>query len=192
MVTFIDGEFDKKSLKLFKIEKNAQDILALKEVLFRHFSKLKQENFPDLLVLDGGKSQLNAALEILNKLNIASIDMISLVKEDAKHTKGLTEEKIFLPYVKDPMSVDKRSPMLFLLQKIRDKAHEKAINFHKKRRDKSIIKTSISSIEGIGEKKTKMLLKKFKSIKNLKNAKKEELEKIQGLTKKDIDKILGF
>ena len=162
----------------------------MKEVLFRHFSKLKEDEFPDLLVLDGGKAQLNAAMSVLKKLNIASIDIISLTKEKALHTKGLTKEKVFVPHNKNPIFLDPKSPMLFLLQKIRDEAHRVAITFHKKRRTTTTIKTSLIDIPGIGEKKTKILLKTFKSIKNLKKAKKEDLEKIKILTSADIKKIL--
>ena len=191
MTTFIDGIKNRSKTKLFKIKTEKKgDIAAFEEILFRHFSKLK--TFPDLLILDGGKQQLNIALKVLDKLKIASIDVIALTKEKAKHTKALTKERVFIPHIKDPIIINPQSPTLFLLQQIRDEAHRIAISFHKKSRAKKTITTSLFKIPGIGPKKTKTLLKTFKSIKNLKKAKRADLEKLGILNFKDIDKILSF
>ncbi|NGX52376.1 MAG: UvrABC system protein C [Candidatus Anoxychlamydiales bacterium] len=189
MVTFIDGEKEKSKLKLFKIRTSKKgDIAAFEEILYRHFSKIK--NFPDLLVLDGGKAHLNIAIKILDKLNIANVDVISISKESAKHTKALTKEKVFIPHLKEPVFIKPTSPTLFLLQKIRDEAHRAAIGFHKKVRAKKTITTKLVKIPGIGHKKTLMLLKTFKSIANLKKAKRKDIEKLKILNSKDIEKIL--
>ncbi|NGX28822.1 MAG: UvrABC system protein C [Candidatus Anoxychlamydiales bacterium] len=191
MTTFIDGIKDRSKTKLFKIKTEKKgDIAAFDEILYRHFSKLK--TFPDLLILDGGKQQLNIALKVLDKLKIASIDVIALTKEKAKHTKSLTKERVFIPHSKDPIIINPQSPTLFLLQQIRDEAHRIAISFHKKSRAKKTITTSLFKIPGIGPKKTKTLLKAFKSVKNLKKAKREDLEKLGILNSKDIDKIISF
>ncbi|MFA6501596.1 MAG: helix-hairpin-helix domain-containing protein, partial [Parachlamydiales bacterium] len=112
--------------------------------------------------------------------------------EMAKHTKSLTHEKVFVPYKKDPIVIDSASPILFILQKIRDEAHRIAISFHKKTRSKKIISTKLVQIPKIGPKKTKELLKVFKSIENLKNAKEEDLEKLKILSSSDIKNILEF
>ncbi|MBN2479696.1 MAG: excinuclease ABC subunit UvrC [Parachlamydiales bacterium] len=192
-IGFTFGEKDTKRTKLFKINPEILgDVPAMKDVLYRHFSKLPEKDFPDLLILDGAKAQLNAAIEVFNKLNIASVDIISLTKEKALHTKGLTKEKVFIPHKKDPIIIDPKSPMLFMLQKIRDEAHRVAISFHKKRREKSTIKTSLIDIPGIGPKKTKELLKHFKSLKNLQNAKKEDFDELKTISKSDIEKIFDF
>jgi len=190
MVTFIDGKKDKSKTKLFKIKtQKPGDVPALKEVLLRHFSKIK--TLPSLLVVDGAKAQLNAALEILHQVNIASVDILAISKELAKHTKTLTNEKIYLPYQK-PILLNLTSPILFLIQQIRDEAHRTAISFHKKRRQKSLIKTDILNIPKIGPKKAKALLTYFKSLKNLQKATREDLQKIKCLNSKDIDNILDF
>lgn len=191
MVTFIDGQQDRSKLKLFKIkESHLGDIPSLKEVLVRHFSKIK--TLPDLLLLDGAKAQLNAAIEVLKELNIASVDLLSISKEKAKHTKSLTKETIFIASLKNPIELDPKDPILFLIQKIRDATHLAAISFHKKTRAKKIISTDIIKIPKIGPKKTKALLKEFKSIKNLKKATKEDLEKLDILNKTDIENLLSF
>ena len=191
MVTFIDGKKDRSKIKLFKIKTEKKgDIAAFEEVLYRHFSKLRI--YPDLLVLDGGKAHLNIALKVLNKLNIASIDTLAISKEKAKHTKALTKEKVFIPHIKEPIFINPYSPTLFLLQEIRDEAHRVAITFHKKSRAKKTITTKLFNIQGIGEKKTKALLKTFKSVENLKQAKRKDLEKLKILNSTDLEKILKF
>jgi len=191
MVSFIDGEKDKSKMKLFKIKTTKKgDIAAFEEVLYRHFSKVRF--LPDLLILDGGKAHLNIALKILDKLNIANVDVISISKEKAKHTKALTKEKVFIPHLKEPIFINPISPTLFLLQEIRDEAHRVAISFHKKTRSKKTITTKLIKIFGIGNKKTVALLKEFKSIENLKKATKKDLEKLKILSSKDIEQILIF
>lgn len=191
MITFIDGEKDKSQTKLFKIKTSQMgDVPAMKEVIYRHFSKI--DILPDLLMVDGARAQLNAAIDVFDELKIASVDIIAITKENAKHTKGLTGERILVPYKKEPYILDIKSPILFLLQKIRDEAHRVAITFHKKRREKSTITTKLSEIPGIGPKKTKELLKEFKSIQNLKNASLEDLKKLKILNSKDIEILKDF
>ncbi len=193
LVSFINGEKEKKLSRLFKIKTKADDYSALKEVLHRHFSKAKEKNeFPDLLIVDGGKGQLQIALEILKELSIASIDVIALTKEDALHTKGLTQEKIILPLRKDPILLDPKSPLLFLLQKIRDEAHRQAIQYHRKKRQKRIISSSLDDIPGIGPTKKRNLLKAFGSVKAIQNATPDELKKVPGIQAKDIETITAF
>jgi excinuclease ABC subunit C len=192
LVVFTGGQLDRSKKRLFKIkdEKNIGDCPALKEVLHRYFSK--ENLICDLLVLDGAKAQLNAALLVLKELNIITTDIISISKEKALHTKGLTREKIHLKNKKDPILLDAHSPLLFFVQKIRDEAHRAAISFHKKIRGKRIISSSLTNIPGIGKVKMQLLLKEFKSVANLKKANKKDLEKIAKLTKNDILNILKF
>jgi excinuclease ABC subunit C len=191
MITYIEGEKDKKQSKLFKIKsKDLGDVPNMKECLYRHFSKLNEKDFPNLLVLDGGKAQLNCAIEVLDQLNVITVDIISISKEDAKHTKSLTKEKVFIKDEKEPIELDFKSPLLFLLQKIRDDAHISAISFHKKRRSKSIFRSSLDDIKGIGKVKKQKLLKHFKSVENIKKAKLEDLKNLDFLNKKDISNLL--
>ena len=165
----------------------------MKQVIRRHFSQAKEKNdFCDLLILDGGKGHLNLALEIFRELDIASVDVVALSKEEARHDKGLTQEKIFLPRQKDPLLFPLRSPLLFLLQKIRDEAHRTAIGFHRKQRSKRTLSSGLDTLAGIGPIKKKRLLKHFGSVKAIQNATQEELLKVEGLTKKDLQTLLEW
>lgn len=195
LCSFIDGEQDKTRIKLFSIKKknSSEDYASMREALYRHFKREKENGaFCDLLIVDGGKGQLNLALEIFEQLGIASIDLIGLAKESSRHDKGLTKEKIFLPYHKDPILIDARSPMLFLLQKIRDEAHRLAVAYHRKKRAKLTIRSELEDLEGIGPIKRRRLLNHFGSVRALKKTTKQELESVKGLTKRDIEKLLQF
>jgi len=193
LVSFVNGERDNSRTRLFKIKgsRAADDYTAMKEILHRHFSKEKEKgDFCDLLIVDGGKGQLNLALEVFAELGIASVDAIGVAKEEARHDKGLTQEKVFIPHRKDPILIDPRSPLLFLLQKIRDEAHRTAIAYHRKRRSKRVIASALDEIPGIGPTKKKRLLQRFGSMKAIQAASREELESVKGLTKRDIDSLL--
>jgi len=193
MVAFTNGKKDKSKNRLFNIKsaKSSDDYGAMKEVLFRHYKKQKENhNLPNLIIIDGGKGHLNLALEVLDKLNLANIDLISLAKHSSRHDKGLTEEKVFVPHLKDPIIIDPTSPLLFLLQNIRDEAHRVAISFQRKKR--KITTSELDQLQGIGPVKKKALLKHFKSVKNLKNASIEEIKKVKELNEKDIATLLEF
>ena len=195
LVSFELGEKDSSRYRLFKIKEKerSDDYTAMREVIHRHFSKAKEKNeFPDLFILDGGKGQLNLALDIFSELKIASVDLIAVGKEEARHDKGLTQEKIFLPHLKDPLLFDPRSPLLFLLQKIRDEAHRTAIEFHRKRRSKRTLSSGLDTLPGIGPIKKKRLLQRFGSVKAIKNASRKELFEVEGLTLPDIERLLDW
>jgi excinuclease ABC subunit C len=192
LACFVHGEKDKSRTRLFKIKAKgfADDYTAMKEVLLRHFTKAKERNdFCDLLIVDGGKGQLGIAMDVFRELGIASIDVIALTKEDARHDKGLTAEKIYLPHKETPILIDPKSQVLFFLQKIRDEAHRQAINYHRKQRSKRTFSSALDEIPGIGPTKKKKLLQHFGSVKAIQNASKEELEKVEGLSKKDLENI---
>lgn len=191
LVSFTHGEIDKSRLRLFKIREKADDYNAMKEVLRRHLLREKEKgDFCDLLIVDGGKGQLGVALEVFEELGIVSIDLIALTKEDARHDKGLTKEKIYVQNRKDPILIDPKSPMLFFLQKVRDAAHKRAIEYHRKRRAQRTISSELDDIPGIGPIKKKRLLKTFGSVKAIKAASQEALEKVEGLSKKNIEKLM--
>lgn len=192
LACFVHGEKDTSRTRLFKIKtQEGGELAAMKEALQRHFSKEKEKNdFCDLLIVDGGKSHLHMALDVFQELGIASVDVIGVAKDTARHDKGLTQEKIHVPHHKDPILIDPRSPLLFLLQKVRDEAHRLALAYHKKKRSKRMLKSSLDEIPGIGPVKKQRLLKKFGSVKSMQAAKPEELMKVPGITKSDIKKIL--
>ena len=192
MVAFTEGEKDSSRYRKYKIKSVTigDDYGAMREVLYRRYRRGKEENdLPDLLVVDGGKGQLNIALKVLAELDIITINVIGLAKEEGRHDKGMTSEQVFLPNIKDPILLKKNSPILFLLQRIRDEAHRTAITFHRKRRNKTTLQSSLEEIPGIGPIKRKKLLRHFGSIKRIKNAPLEDLTTLKGLSVRDIEAI---
>lgn len=189
MVRFKDGEKEPSRYRKYILRetKAADDYAALYEVLTRRYRKAKEEeDLPDLLLIDGGKGQLSVAKKVLSDLNIISIDLVSISKEEGRHDKGIANEKIYHPEQKNPILLNAHSPILFLLQQIRDEAHRFVLTFHRKKRSKRIISSSLSSIPGIGPIKQKRLLQTFGSVKQIKEASDEQLLQVKGITRKDI------
>jgi len=185
LVAFTDGIKDSSRYRKYKVKSTEvpDDYGAMMEVLTRRYKRAKEENnLPDLLIVDGGKGQLNVALKVMSDLNVISVDVISLAKEQGRHDKGMTAEQVFLPNVKDPILLKKTSPVLFLLQQIRDEAHRFAITFHRKRRSKKMLQSALDEIPGIGPAKKKALLRYFGSVKKIKLASIEELEQVVGIS----------
>ena len=195
MIAYSDGAYDKKRTRYFKIQgiDKSDDFGALHQTLTRHLSKRKdQDDLPDLILIDGGKGQLSVGIKVLKELDIACTDIASITKEAAKHTKGLTAEKMFIPGKKGPISLDPHSPLLFLLQQIRDTTHERAIDFHRKRRSKRILRSALDEIAGIGPVKKKRLLRAFGSLKQILLAKDQQLLQVEGICKKDVQALRDF
>lgn len=194
MVTFVNGKKEPKLYRDFKIKSIAQDDYhAMYEVLQRRYSKPVEEiPLPDLIIVDGGKGQLGIAKKVLEELSIASCDVIALTKEEGRHDKGLSKEKVYTPTAQGPIIFSERSPVLFLLQQIRDEAHRRAISLQRKGRSKNLISSELSSLKGIGPKKKAALIKKFGSVKGIKKASKEDLEALTILNQKDIATLLEF
>jgi excinuclease ABC subunit C len=190
-VTFIDGVPSKKYYRHYHLRNTdaADDYGAMREVLSRRFSKNEQE-LPDLLIIDGGKGHLNAARKILEELNVVSCDLIGVAKEEGRHDRGMTSEQIFLPGVKDPIHLPPHSPILFLLQRIRDEAHRFAITFQKQQRSKRSLSSQLNDIPGIGPVKQKRLLRYFGSLKRIREATLEELISVKGITAKDAQVLI--
>ncbi|MDD5635014.1 MAG: excinuclease ABC subunit UvrC [Atribacterota bacterium] len=183
LVVFTEGVPDKKRYRHYKIKevKGINDFAMMREVLYRRFrdSKAKKDALPDLVLLDGGKGQLNIGIQILQELGI-KLDIASLAKR---------EEEIFRPGEKDSILLPENSESLFLMQRIRDEAHRFAIGYHKRLRSKQIKNSVIDFIPGIGDKRKRQLLSKFKSIDDIRNAKQEELKEIPGIGDKTARKI---
>jgi len=155
----------------------ADDYAMIQEILRRRFKRaLTGEStwaVPDLVVIDGGKGQLNAALEVRRELGLDSIPIVSLAKEN---------EEVFVPGQPRPVKIAKDSPALHILQRARDEAHRFAISYHKKLRHKEAIRSVLDDIPGIGPRRKKALLKKFGSVKAVKEASVEELRRTEGIT----------
>lgn len=192
MVAFTDGFKDSNRYRKYKIKSVAigDDYAALQEVLERRYKRAKEENdLPDLIIIDGGKGHLNIALNVLHQLDVVTVDVIGVAKEKARHDKGMTNEQVFLPNVKDPIHFPKNSQVLFLLQQIRDEAHRTAIGFFRKLHSKKTVKSAVEDISGIGPVKRKRLLKHFGSLKKIFEASEDELKQVPGVTTANIAAI---
>ncbi len=189
MVTFTDGSLDKKKMRLFHIKgiHKPDDYAALHQVLTRRLSRAKEEDtLPDLIIVDGGKGQLNIGIEVLRELDIANVDLICVTKEEGRHDRGITLERVFIPGCPDPISLPYHSPLLLFLQKVRDTAHDQAIRFHRKTRSKQTIKSVLDTLPGIGPIKKRRLLQTFGSLQKILEASDEELLQVRGITQKDL------
>ena len=195
LVAFTDGLKDSKRYRKYKIRTvdTSDDYAAMREAMERRYKRAKEENdLPDLLIVDGGKGHLNAALKVMSDLNIISVDIISLAKEEGRHDKGMTAEQVFLPNHKDPLLLKRTSPILFLLQQIRDEAHRTALTYHRKLRSKKNLRSSIDDIPGIGPVKRKGILTHFGSVKKLLEATSDDLLKIPSLNQRDRQALIEF
>jgi excinuclease ABC subunit C len=166
----------------------ADDYAMIQETLRRRFKRgLAGEGAwaisPDLVLIDGGKGQLNAALEVRRELRLDSIPMVSLAKEN---------EEVFIPGDPQPVCIAKDSPALHILQRARNEAHRFAISYHQKLRHKEVIASALDSIVGIGPKRKKALLKKFGSIQAIKEASLEELSQTEGMTSTLAQKVKEY
>ncbi len=192
MVAFTGGEKERKRTRLFRIRgiDKGDDYAALHQALSRRLIRAKEEDdLPDLILIDGGKGQLHIALEVFKELDIASVDVAAIAKEEGRHDKGIRAEKIFVPHQAEPIHLGTRSSLLFFLQKIRDEAHETAIRFHRKRRQKRTMTSALDEIPGIGAIKRRRLLRHFGSVERIRNASEEELRQVKGITSKDIQTL---
>lgn len=195
MVAFTYGKYDKKRTRLFKIRgiPKGDDYAALHQVISRRLIRAKDENdLPDLVVVDGGKGQLTQATNVLKELDIVTVDVISVAKQEGKHDKGITQERVFVPGRSDPIVLPLHSPLLFLLQRIRDEAHRKAIGFHRQTRSKRTITSLIDEISGIGDVKRQRLLSHFGSLQRILEASEAALLEVKGINSKDVAQIKKF
>lgn len=178
MVVFIDAMPKKSKYRKYKIQIDGPDDYAMmRDVIERRYSKiLPEENDkkPDLILVDGGKGQLNAALEILKSLNLDEIPIIGLAKEF---------EHVFVPEIKDPIILPRNSEALHLLQRIRDEAHRFAVTYHKQLRSKKLKYSILDEIKGVGEKRKINLLKHFGDIETIKNADINEIASVKGINR---------
>jgi excinuclease ABC subunit C len=200
MVFFEDGEPNKKQYRHFKIKtiEGVDDYGMMYEVLLRRYQKAVEENdLPDLVLLDGGRGQLNVAQEVFKELKVKEIDIISLAKKrslEETHLSGFrkTDERIFHPQIKEPFILGKHSPILNLLDRIRDEAHRFAITYHKKMRSRETITSALGEIPGIGKVRQKELLKNFGSVEKIKKATEEELAKVPKMNRKSAQLVYRF
>jgi excinuclease ABC subunit C len=146
---------------------------------------------PDLIVIDGGKSQLNAATAVLRELAV-DVPTIGLAKEEGSHTRLNTAEEIFLPGVSEPLILPRSSQGLYLLQRIRDEAHRFGITYHRKVRSERTFTSLLDEIPGVGPRRKQALLKHFGSLQAISKASVEELAAVQGMTRAAAEKVKEY
>jgi excinuclease ABC subunit C len=190
MVVFENGRPKPSAYRRFKIKtvEGIDDYAMMQEVLRRRFKRIKAEDatswavIPDLVIIDGGRGHLTSAQEVMRELDIDSIPLAALAKEN---------EEVFLPDVAGSLILPRDSQALYLLQRIRDEAHRFALSYHLHVRKKAAL-TSAWSVPGIGPKRRRALLKKFGSVRGIKEASVDELMSVSGMTRQLAQRVKEY
>ena len=191
MIVATPEGFDKKSYRTFTIKDltiTNDDFAMMKEVLTRRFNHMAPENKPDIILLDGGLGQLHAVHECLEGYDLTGINIIAI----SKGVERNAGKEFYHQYGKESFSLPYRSAVAFYLQNIRDEAHRFAIGTHRKKRAKSMTKSSLDDIEGIGNKRKRDLLNYFGSVASIKDASIENIAKVTGINKKTAENIYNY
>lgn len=203
MVVYEDGRPKRNDYRKFKIKtvQGPNDYASMEEVLTRRFRhgleekrELKEENqtetfgsftrFPDLIMMDGGRGQVNVALRVLEELKL-SIPVCGMVKDDNHRTRGLYYQNVEIP-------IDRHSEGFKLITRIQDEAHRFAIEYHRSLRSKGQVRSMLDEIEGIGPARRKALMRRFKSLEAVRDAKMEELASTEGMNQKAAESVYAF
>src|SRR6185503_7269089 len=176
MVCFKNGEPNKKDYRHFNIKsvQGINDFASMKETVFRRYKRVleEQQQFPQLIIIDGGKGQLNAAVEAIGELNATGKATLAGLAKN--------EEELFFPGDKESLKLPFSSASLKLIRQIRDEVHRFGINFHRNKRSKGTFRNELEDIPGIGKTTVDMLLKKFRSVNTIRETSSEEIEKLVG------------
>ncbi len=185
LVWFEAGRPRKSEYRKFKIQGLGQqdDFAAIQEVLARYLTRRRDEQLPlpDLFLIDGGKGQLNAAIEAAAGLGFGGLQFASLAKR---------EEEVFLPGQQDPLRLSRRSPSLRLLQRIRDEAHRFGLAYNRKRRTQRTITSELLNLPGVGPRRRRLLLERFGSLAGVKSASVSELATVPGFSTRLAERVL--
>ncbi|MDZ7722577.1 MAG: excinuclease ABC subunit UvrC [candidate division KSB1 bacterium] len=177
MVCFVNGKPSKSDYRRFKIrsKQTPDDFTMMHEAVKRRYSRIQRENkdMPDLILIDGGKGQLNAAVKALNELGIRKQPIIALAKR---------LDEVFMPNTQDAQNIPKDSAALRLLQRVRDESHRFAVTFHRSLRSKRALSSELDDIPGVGPTRRQLLLRQFKSVDNIKAAGLKELKNVDGIS----------
>lgn len=175
MVVLDRGKFDKNQYRIFNIKTvvGADDFRSMAEAVDRRYRRLLADNkpLPDMILIDGGRGQLNAALAALNKLGVDEIPIAGLAKR---------EEEIYVPDRDEPIRLEKRDPALQLLQMVRDETHRFSVSSHRRRRSKRTLHSELDDMPGIGGKRKRLLLERFGSVSAIKQASAQDLMNVLG------------
>jgi excinuclease ABC subunit C len=186
LVWFEAGRPKKSEYRKFKIQGLGQqdDFAAIHEVITRYLTRRRDEAlpFPDLIVIDGGKGQLNAALDAMEKVGVGPIPMVSLAKR---------EEEVFLPGRSESVRLSRRSPSLRLLQRARDEAHRFGLAYNRQRRTTRTITSELLNIPGVGPNRRRQLLERFGSLAGVKSASVAELATVPGFSTRLAERVLS-
>ncbi len=190
MVVFIDGKPAKKEYRKYKIKTvtGPDDYASMREVIYRRYSRVLKEGLPlpDLIIIDGGKGQVDAAKDVLENQLGLDLPIAGLAKND----KHKTSEMLFGPEL-EVVPLEHNSQAFFLLQRIQDEVHRFAITFHRQLRSKNSFTSQLDAIEGLGPKRKQQLLKTFKSLKNLKEASLADIQ-AAGMPQNVAENIIAF
>ena len=183
MVVFTNGKKDKKEYRRYKIKTviGPNDYDSMAEIVER---RLKYGNLPDLILLDGGKGQVSAVKKVLDRNNV-KIPLWGMFKDDKHRTKGLISQE-------KEIELDNTSNLYRFVASIQEEVHNYAITYHRSLRNKSLTKSILDDIQGIGEKRKKALLAHFKSIEDIKKASFEELLEVEGMNKSSAESVYNF
>ena len=184
--------FSKKDYRRFNIEgvTPGDDYAAISNAVERYYKRIKNESqdCPDLLIIDGGKGQINSVKKVLESLSIKNQMIIGIAKGDKRDPKN---DRIFLEGSKEPIDINSQDPAKFLVQSIRDEAHRFAITGHRAKKRKQLLQSDLESIEGIGPSKKRNLLTQFGGIQEVKRASVEDLLSVDGINKNLAKKIFN-
>ena len=185
MVVFEKGKPNKSLYRKYRLKTAIakDDYACMAEVLNRRYGKKGKtaEPYPDILMVDGGKGQLNIAISVLTSLGLEkNIQLISIAKRIEE--KGEIQDKIYKPGQANPVNLGREGDLILFLERIRDEAHRFAISFHRKQRSKTLMHSSLDSIQGVGKKRKLILFKHFKSVKKIRAATLEELSALPGIS----------
>jgi excinuclease ABC subunit C len=175
MVVLDRGKFDKNQYRIFNIRTvvGADDFRSMAEAVDRRYRRMLEEEktLPDLILIDGGRGQLNAALTALNRLGIEGITIAGLAKR---------EEELYVPGQEEPIRLERRDPALQLLQMVRDETHRFAVASHRRRRSKRTLKSELDDLPGISDKRKRLLIERFGSVSGVKQASAHDLINVLG------------
>ena len=191
MVVFEDGKPKKNDYRKFKIKtvKGPDDYKSMREVLTRRFKRALEGSagfavYPDLIMMDGGRGQVNIALDVLRELNL-TIPVCGMVKDDNHNTRGLYYNNVEIP-------IDRHSEGFKLITRVQDEAHRFAIEYHRSLRSKAQVHSVLDDIEGIGPARRKALMRRFKSLEAVRDATLEELESTEGMNKRAAESVYAY
>ena len=203
LVVYEDGRPKRNDYRKFRIKtvQGPNDYASMEEVLTRRFEHGMEEKkelsggedekmgsftrFPDLIMMDGGRGQVNVALRVLEKLGLSSIAVCGMVKDDRHRTRGLYYQNVEIP-------IDRHSEGFKLITRIQDEAHRFAIEYHRSLRSKTQVRSVLDDIEGIGPARRKALMRRFKTLEAVRDASVEELSETEGMNRRAAESVYGF